>query len=146
MTSYTELQKTSAFEGDNAAYLEALYEKYLQDPSGLSAEWQNYFAAHFQKSASEPLHSEVKKHFLTLAQTRHPSPRKTMEGKCPNDADQLKVYRLIQAYRRFGHLQAKTDPLGLMVRPMNPRLTLAYYGLSEQDTTEYDTDGLDGLT
>ena len=48
MTSSTLLQQfqsTSALSGGNAAFIEDLYEIWLQDPSGVSSEWNAYFAA-----------------------------------------------------------------------------------------------------
>src|SRR5262249_38188005 len=57
-------------------------------------------------------------------------------GAAAPSADSLRVYvgvwRLIDAYRRFGHFAARIDPFG-NVRQPHPSTALAFNGLSEAD-------------
>ena len=48
---------------------------------------------------------------------------------------QSAVDALITAYRRYGHLNAKIDPLNSPIKN-ETRLTLAYHGLSDADLNE----------
>jgi 2-oxoglutarate dehydrogenase E1 component len=142
MTTYTEQKTHSAFEGDNAAYLEGLYEQYLQDPQSLSPEWQKYFSANFQKQGSEPIHSAIRKSFENYSPRAVAAPA----GAQASCGLQVKVDRLIQAYRQFGHLKAKLDPLNL-TKPRNLAvLNFTDMGLSLSDNQTYDANALAGLT
>jgi 2-oxoglutarate dehydrogenase E1 component len=136
MTSYSDLKSSSAFEGNNASYLESLYEQYQHNPTSVSAEWQKYFANYLANGGQEPNHSNIREHFLALAKNK-----KVAYELVSND-QQVKVFDLIQAYRQFGHLQAKIDPLNLMQRPALNCLNLDYYGLSLQDSAQYNTNQL----
>lgn len=140
MTTYSELNASSAFEGENAAYLEALYEQYLQDPTSLSLDWQRYFAAHFAKTKQEPIHSAIRQYFVDL-------PKQAVASVTPDAGSahqEAKIGAWIQAYRQFGHLQAQIDPLQLMPRMPIERLTPNYYGLSLSDGNAYPVDNLAG--
>ncbi|MCD6047473.1 MAG: sucA [Gammaproteobacteria bacterium] len=142
MTTYTEQKTNSAFEGDNAAYLEGLYEQYLQDPQSVSPEWQKYFAANFQKQGGEPIHSAIRKAFENYS-----SRTVVAQAGGPTSCDaQVKIDRLIQAYRQFGHLKAKLDPLSLTKPRHIPALNVADAGLSLNDKQNYDANSLAGLT
>ncbi len=144
MSSYSDLKKNSAFEGENAAYLEDLYEQYLQNPSSVSEAWQDYFQTQFQKTAHAPLHSKVRQRFLDLAAQKSLVPIVTPAARDACD-QQLKVSHLIEAYRQFGHLQAKTDPLQLTPPSNLDILNLASWGLNKNDSNHYDADNLAGL-
>jgi 2-oxoglutarate dehydrogenase E1 component len=131
MTDYTDCKASSAFEGENAAYLESLYEQYISDPSALSPEWQAYFAKHFSGVEHAPSHSAVRAYFLNLPK---------QSAAIISDSgllEQEKIAALIQAYRKFGHLQANIDPLGLMTQAPVEALTPGFYGLSETDARSY---------
>src|SRR3989338_990275 len=39
-----KFHQTTPFFGSNAAFVEELYERYLQDPSSVDASWQGFFA------------------------------------------------------------------------------------------------------
>ena len=41
--SMGEFWESSHVSGGHSAYLESLYEQYLEDPSQLSSEWKRYF-------------------------------------------------------------------------------------------------------
>ena len=90
----------------NLPFVEELYERYLQNPSSVPADWRGYFQ-------------------LTS------SPPPSNNGQ-PGTAPQERVDRLIRNYRVRGHRIADVDPLGLR-RLQAPELDLASYGFTEPD-------------
>jgi len=72
----------------NIALIEGLYRQYLSDPEGVDLSWRHFFegidfGAYLYKRGVEP----------------------------SLDLSHLRIYDLIQAYRRYGHLQAQFNPL-----------------------------------
>ncbi len=130
----------------NATAVEALYEKYLQDPASVPAAWRDYFVA-LGSPETEIAHSAIREDLLDEARTG--SRRKTrvrrpgISGPTPSGQKQAAVSRLIQVYSLRGHQIANIDPLGLMNRPVPGVLKLDYLGLAEADMdTEFHTGGL----
>lgn len=108
--------KTSELEGENAAYLEGLYESYLEDPNSVDPKWRTYFDS-VRGGASEVNHSDIRETFLELA--KHPQAA-AFSGGAETSED--------NAYRKYGHLAAEIDPLKLLKKPsfeeagLNPNL------------------------
>ncbi|MDO8953231.1 MAG: 2-oxoglutarate dehydrogenase E1 component [Gammaproteobacteria bacterium] len=124
--------QSSQLFGGNSDYLEAIYEAYLQDPTSVDPSWQQYFASITQNASNEPIHSEIRQHFIEMA--KHPV--STVISSSTNSDKALAVYELIQAYRAHGHRKAKIDPLNLMPIPALPELNLNTYNLgSDLDET-----------
>ena len=132
------MRRTSHLSGGNVAYIEQLYERYLEDPATVPQEWRT----HFEKlprvegviSPDVP-HAPIRTHFELLGRSRGrarpatPGPEVSSE----HEQKQVRVLELISAYRHRGHKRADLDPLGLMERPATPVLDLAYHRLSEAD-------------
>lgn len=132
--SMKALRATSYLSDGNAPYIEALYEIYLKDPDAVPQEWQDFFASLptiSKLGTTDVSHADIREHFLQLAK----QPRSI---QVPINTDilierkQVQVNKLIEAYRRYGHLAAKLDPLGTE-RPEVPELQLSHYHLSEGD-------------
>jgi 2-oxoglutarate dehydrogenase E1 component len=133
--------------GGNADYLETLYEQYLRDPSAVPAQWHAYFERLAPKTGAESAHGPIRTQLAQRAQ--RPPALASSAGVAQAAADatgqaasakQAAVSRLIQIWSNRGHLLAKVDPLGLMVRPRPAVLELGYFGLSEADLdTEFFT-------
>jgi len=88
------------FSGLNRGYVLELYEKYRQDPASVDAETRAIF-----EQWSPPAEAPVVHDGIAYAQI-------------------VGAARLAQAIRRYGHLSAKLDPLGLRVAvgdPSEPR-------------------------
>ena len=127
-------QSTSQVSGLSSAYLDDLYEQYLENPDSVDASWQKYFDSLQMTAAvdSEVLHSEVREHFIQLG--RHPhflssSPAISDTGE---HAALSHVMDLIYAYRYVGHKNANLDPLGLNEgRDLAPELSLEFHGLTD---------------
>lgn len=132
MSLYHQQQQNSQLHGDNAAYIEALYEQFLDDPDSLSLAWQQYFQNIRANSQQEVSRLAIQERFEALAQL----PFTVAGGENALSEKQLAVFNLIQAYREYGHLVAQTDPIPLRERPAFPLLDYRFYGLNEQDLNQ----------
>lgn len=139
-----QLWSTSQLDGGNVAYIEGLYELYLNAPDEVPQEWRSYFDSLPQVDgvAQDTPHSPIQEQFLQLAKSNK---RTASTGEVPLQAaiKLLQVHRLIDAYRLRGHQKAKLDPLGILERPHVPDLNLEYHGLSSADAdVEFPADDL----
>ena len=133
--------RSSHLGGQNAAYIEALYEEYLQDPSAVPEVWRSYFDTLPTVESTigpDTPHSEVIQHFERLGRNRLKArPEKvSTEISSAHETQQMRVQDLVAAYRHRGHKRADIDPLGMMERPEMPVLDLAYHNLSPASLDE----------
>lgn len=136
MSALTELFRTStALYGGNAAFIEDLYEHYLQDPESVDLAWRVCFDAMRPEATTEVPHGPVRRNFLHLAQeSRGRALARSTERLEPAAAEkQAAVLRLINGYRFRGHQVADLDPLRLREPPEISDLDPAYYKLEEAD-------------
>ena len=125
--------------GGNADYLDSLYEQYLRNPGSVDPRWREYFERLAPAVASEPSHSAIREGIADRAR-QAPVALVAAEGQDANNAKQGAVSRLIQIWVNRGHLVARLDPLGLLLRERPKVLTLEYFGLNEGDLdTEFFT-------
>ena len=132
---------SSHMAGANAAYVEALYEAYLDDPQSVSESWRQTFDAlpKVEGVELESNHSLIKEQFKKLAAL---GPMARVSGAAPtagsnqSDEKQVKVLQLINAYRFRGHQHANLDPLGLWHQERVRDLELSHHNLSD---TDFDT-------
>ncbi|WP_142503284.1 2-oxoglutarate dehydrogenase E1 component [Klebsiella sp. 2680] len=101
--------------GENAAWLEEYYQTWLHSPEQIPEDWRRFFLSQEQDPGVEP--STVATTGTTLKK-------------------QAAVTQLIYAWRNLGHLRAKLDPLAQSAVAEVPQLTLAFWGLSEEDLTQ----------
>ena len=133
---------SSHMAGANAAYVEALYEAYLDDPQSVSDSWRETFDAlpKVDGVELESNHSLIKDQFRKLASLgplgRCSSGSATTASSNQSDQKQVKVLQLINAYRFRGHQHANLDPLGLWKQERVRDLELSHHNLSE---TDFDT-------
>ncbi len=117
------------FGSENLAFVEAMYEQYLDDPKSVSSDWQSLFMEWEDgtSSASQPSFRAPSLFRSGGGQSRaaEPSPLEMQ-------ARQDRVDQLIRAYRVRGHMVAELDPLGIERRD-HPELRLSHYGLTEKD-------------
>ncbi|MEO5891047.1 MAG: 2-oxoglutarate dehydrogenase E1 component [Ferruginibacter sp.] len=118
------------------AYIENLYNDFIKDPSSVDGELRKFFEG-FDFAVNNNGHAGVNGAKSQVAAT--PSIDAVQLDK------ELNVYQLIQAYRRKGHLVAKTNP----VRERKDRkanLSLENFGLSEADLeSNFETGKFVGL-
>jgi len=108
----------SYITNSHPAYIESLYNDFLQNPTGVDPDFRKFFEG-FDFAINQGVNGH----------------QATAPGG-PVDAGQLarefSVYSLIQAYRKNGHLVARTNP----IRPRKDRganLELKYFGLTDAD-------------
>jgi len=133
-----QFQQNSYLADNNAAYIESLYDNYLENPKAVSEEWRKYFQSLSSgNSAADISHQTIRQEFKSMAfQPKIVAPNVDASPK------QNAVDALIEAYRRFGHLNATTDPLGVET-PVDPRLELSHYQLTDADLNQtFDTKSL----
>jgi 2-oxoglutarate dehydrogenase E1 component len=91
----------------NLPLLESLYESYKKDTNSVDSSWRHFFEGmEFGRSSSPAVVEE--------------------------SAD-LRIYHLINAFRTYGHLMAKTDPLGLVQVSEPPELNLKNLRFSPEE-------------
>ena len=117
-----ELWGSSHISAGHAAYLESLYEIFINNPEDLSKEWLDFFTnlPSHPKSNGEISHLEIIKDFKNIS-------RNNIISEVSVDERQGKVIRLIQSYRNQGHLKAKLDPLGMMDRRFVEDLNIEFH-------------------
>ena len=121
------------------AYIDSLFEDFLQDPGSLPPEWQNYFAD-FDPDTNE-IDTAKLPNSAALVPTQPPG---TVEENQSVAQLQDRVDQLIRGYRVRGHLVAKIDPLG-RPRESNSELSLEVYGLDPNDfQREFSARTVDG--
>lgn len=126
-----EWLESSHLAGGNVAYIEQLFEAYLDDPTAVSDEWRNIFdSLPKTDSAVDVKLSDVRDEFKTLAKNKL---KQAGTGSAPADQKQVKVLQLINAYRFRGHQHANLDPLGLWKQENVPDLSLDFHGLTKDD-------------
>ncbi|AXT40410.1 2-oxoglutarate dehydrogenase E1 component [Alteromonas sp. BL110] len=128
---------SSHMAGANAAYVEELYETYLEDPQSVSENWRQIFdnLPKVDGVELETNHTTIKNQFRQLAAlgptARMSSP--SVPSANVSDDRQVKVLQLINAFRFRGHQHANLDPLGLWQQERVRDLELSHHSLSEKD-------------
>ncbi len=123
--------------GGNAAYVEEIYEAYIDDPQSVSSEWRAIFdkLPKVDGVELESNHSQIRDQFRTLAALGPAgrAPASVPAAQSGGDEKQVKVLQLINAYRFRGHQHANLDPLGLWKQERVRDLELSHHTLSESN-------------
>ena len=130
------MRKSSHLSGGNAAYLESLYESFLNDPGGVAEQWSDCFDGLPRRRQTPDIpHGPVIEHFGRLGRNRLRARPEQVSTEVSNEHEtkQVRVLELIAAYRSRGHRRARLDPLGVWRRVDAPELALDYHGLSPAD-------------
>ena len=117
--------------GENAPFIEELYEEYRRDPESVAAEWRQYFDHLEQPEQAARQPDSVPQQ--TPRRATLPVPAELEERWLTTERKQIAVLRLINAYRFLGFREANLDPLNHQEKPHVPELDPAYYGLTEAD-------------
>ncbi len=131
----------------NLPFVEELYEKFLNDRSSVSSEWQKIFS----EWEDEP--RQLTPSFKTRSIFHSPAIAPTqaddfLPGSVHATSLRDRVIQIIRAYRFRGHMIAQLDPLG-QPRPMVPELDPAFYNFTEEELNQkftYETFGNQPLT
>ncbi|MBX9767858.1 MAG: 2-oxoglutarate dehydrogenase E1 component, partial [Bdellovibrionales bacterium] len=101
------MEKFSYLSRTNLEYLESLHTAFTSNPNSVDPEWRLFFEGmEFAKSG-------------------------TSAGEATLPTNELNVFRLLQAYRDYGYLQAKLNPL--KAPTPHPSLDLKNFGLKPAD-------------
>ncbi|MEJ1416809.1 MAG: 2-oxoglutarate dehydrogenase E1 component [Candidatus Sedimenticola sp. (ex Thyasira tokunagai)] len=141
------LRSTSALSGGNAAFIEDLYERFLQDPSSVDDSWRRRFEDILRESANESpeiAHGPIRVGFARLAREQRSGSRNVAACMPPAAAEkQAAALRLINAWRVRGHQHAALDPLQLRAAEQVPDLDPAFHRLVAADMeTVFNTGSL----
>ncbi|NBI40061.1 2-oxoglutarate dehydrogenase E1 component [[Haemophilus] felis] len=132
--SISEWLESSALDGANQAYIENLYESYLQDPLSVDSSWQEVFNRFPKTNIPEQSHSKVRDYFKRLARDNSPNGVTVID---PNVSARLvKALQFVNAHRNRGHLHADLDPLKMWQRMDAPTLDYRFYGFNDNDLDE----------
>ncbi|EJD6038393.1 2-oxoglutarate dehydrogenase E1 component [Morganella morganii] len=125
---------SSFLAGENQAYIEDIYEDYLNDPASVDESWREIFDSLPKADITEQPHSQTRDYFRRLAKdsTRY----HTSVSDPAMDSKQVKVLQLINAFRFRGHQNANLDPLGLWKQEPVPDLDPAFHNLTKADFDE----------
>ncbi|ADI14031.1 2-oxoglutarate dehydrogenase E1 component [Truepera radiovictrix] len=110
------------------AFVEALYESFLEDPSSVSDAWRRYF----EHNGRNGLGGAYRRPTFAPRSLFNPAPSVAAapaRGEASDAALQQRVGRLVRNYRVRGHIMAQLDPLGMPKAERPPELDPAYYGL-----------------
>ena len=147
--SIKTFERSSFLAGGNAAFVEDLYARYINDASSVDAEWQHFFAelhdeapnvAKSLKGASwAPRGSRV---VGVAGADEKPisngyAASITSEESRQATVDSLHALMLIRSYRVRGHLASNMDPLGLYQHEENSELDYRSYGFTEADLDKH---------
>ncbi|RCU52594.1 2-oxoglutarate dehydrogenase E1 component [Corallincola luteus] len=125
--------ESSHFAGANAAYIEPLYEAYLEDPDSVDIEWRRIFdkLPIVKPESTEQSHIKIREYFRTLAKEGNRGGGQVSDPEL--DAKQVKVLQLINAFRFRGHQHANLDPLGLWRQERVLDLDPSFHNLEGDD-------------
>ncbi len=130
---------SSHMAGSNAAYVEELYEAYLDNPLNVPDTWKTIFdeLPKVDGVAVEANHTDIRAEFRKMAAlgpaARIGSSSAGSASSSGGDEKQVKVLQLINAFRFRGHQHASLDPLGLWKQERVRDLELSHHNLSDSD-------------
>ncbi len=139
-TFLERMEASSHLSGGSVAYIEMMYEKYLENANQVPQEWRDYFSTLPGSviQSVEVKHSSIINHFERLGRNRlKAQPEKVATSiMSEHERKQIQVMELIEAYQSRGHRKANIDPLGSFTRETAPDLELEFHGLHP---TDFDT-------
>jgi 2-oxoglutarate dehydrogenase E1 component len=121
------------------AYIESLYQDFTKDPQSVDPEWVKFFEGFDFAVSGAGTNGKAG------AAPAAAGSAATLPVTNEQLVKELGAYRLIQGYRKKGHLIAKTNPIRER-KDRHANLSLEYYGLTEADLqTEFYAGQVIGL-
>jgi 2-oxoglutarate dehydrogenase E1 component len=147
--SVKEQLASTALFGSNASDVEALYERFVDNPDAVPDGWRRYFRTLADgDDRRDVAHTPIRQQLVRQPKAgRRNGTAQAAVGRTPSGSieKQAAVSRLIQVHSLRGHQIADIDPLGLMDRHVPGVLKLEYLGLTDADMeSEFYTGGLAG--
>ncbi len=156
-----ELLQTSPFFSANIVFINELYQKFLQDPASVDASWAEFFAANGDEIksiagdykgpswASRNVKIVNAEEFDISSNAKKEVAKKDVKALPFPAAEKdlsINVANLILAFKRFGHLAANLDPLGLLAVRAVPEIDPKNHSIEASDLEkEVDLHGVLGL-
>lgn len=132
------MEETTLLNSANAAYLEALYESYLEQPETVDPGLHNWFEKIRAGATNEKVRSRIEQQFAGFVPAKNtPAGAQAGEHKKQNS-----VLNLINNYRHLGHLAAKLSPIQFWEAQPVPGLSLDYHHLDQSDLQREFSPGL----
>ena len=143
-----QLEQTSPFFVTNVVFINELYQKFLQNPASVDASWAEFFTANQDEIklissdyqgpswAARSLKIIDSQDFDISSNAAKEVTKKDTKITSPATSEEvlnLRVANLISSYKRFGHLAANLDPLGLTSPQNVPELDFKTHGITESD-------------
>jgi len=123
----------SLLTGDNAAYVDGLFQAWQADPASVAPDWAALFADATGGRSAAPVQLGPARPARSVFNPQGQGGTAPREEVLEAARRQVAVAQLINAYRVRGHREAHIDPLGFEVPESHPELTLEFYGLTEAD-------------
>ena len=143
-----DLLSSSHLFGTNAAYIDELYEAYLQGQEDIAPEWKRYFdQMQVQPGPRDVPHEPVRELIARIARERSGGGRSSLAPAelAELGRKQAAIFQLVSSYRFLGVRHANLDPLKRLEKPEVPELDPATHGLTEGDLDRvFDTGTLVG--
>ena len=124
----------NVFDTYNAAYVQAVYEQYLQNPSSVDETWRHLFAR-----STDGLIGGNGATTTAAASPDTDAPPSLLQLRAARAAGEL-----VDAYRLHGHRAARLDPLG-STPPGHPMLEPAFHGITVEDLSTVPAALIDDL-
>ncbi|MBP7710121.1 MAG: 2-oxoglutarate dehydrogenase E1 component [Rickettsiales bacterium] len=143
-----ELLQSSPFFSANVVFINELYQNFLKNPASVDASWAEFFTANTDEIKSilsdykgpswAPRNLKVvnAEEFDISSNTKKEAPKK--DGKAAPVATSgkdlnIRIANLATAYKRFGHLAANLDPIGLTAPQYVAEIDPAGHGIDAAD-------------
>jgi 2-oxoglutarate dehydrogenase E1 component len=142
-----DLMAGSYLSGGNAAYIDELYEAYLQGADTVAPEWKKYFdQIQVLPGPRDVPHEPVRELIARIARERGAGrPQIAPAELAELGRKQAAVFQLISSYRFLGVRHANLDPLKRFEKPEVPELEPGFHNLDESDLERvFDTGTLVG--
>ncbi|MBL7702720.1 MAG: 2-oxoglutarate dehydrogenase E1 component [Ferruginibacter sp.] len=108
------------------SYIEGLYQDFVKDPNSVDVEMRKFFEGFDFAVSNNSVSTNGTSISLSAAAANASTPLSTNLNK------EFAVFRLIRAYRKRGHLVAKTNPIRER-KDRRAKLELENFGLSDED-------------
>lgn len=109
--------KDNFLQGNNANYIDFMYESWQSDPKSVNPSWQAYFATgDFQTAPTlgqTPRDAQLEEILKLLKKGGAPGLGVNSAEAAVSATENIQIYRLIRAHMAYGHLLANLDPLDL---------------------------------
>lgn len=140
-----ELLQSSPFFSANVVFINELYQNFLKNPASVDASWAEFFTANADEVksiisdykgpswASRNLKVVNAQDFDISSNTPKEAPKKAAPVLAGGKDLNIRIANLATAYKRFGHLAANLDPIGLTAPQYVAEIDPANHGIDAAD-------------